>query len=238
MRSATASIASHVRLWLAPGATAMQFSPSCETKISAVPVGVSLAVKRASVLMPSAANCCRRAAAPASSPRHETKATSPPRRAAATAWLAPLPPLDCMKRASPTVSPGRGRCLTQAIMSMLVLPITRILFMFGYRWLISVVFRPAGSGWNVRPAEMLFFRLSVDCFRYRFSRFAPVVFVGCPCRMPFLWELWRMFRFSDAIFLALFALIVCANIITFWKPPKLFCCFSFLSRYFSYICHR
>ena len=44
-------------------------------------------------------------------------------------------------------------------------------------------------------------------------------------------------RFSDAIFLALFALIVCANIITFWKPPKLFYRFSFLFRYFSYICH-
>ena len=161
MRSATASIASHVRLWLAPGATAMQFSPSCETKISAVPVGVSLAVKRASVLMPSAANCCRRAAAPASSPRHETKATSPPRRAAATAWLAPLPPLDCRKRASPTVSPGRGRCLTQAIMSMLVLPITRILFMFGYRWLISVVFSPCGVRMRLNPAEMRFFGFQV-----------------------------------------------------------------------------
>lgn len=186
----------------------MQFSPSCETKISAVPVGVSLAVKRASVLMPSAANCCRRAAAPASSPRHETKATSPPRRAAATAWLAPLPPLDCMKRASPTVSPGRGRCLTQAIMSMLVLPITRILFMFGYRWLISVVFSPCGVRMRLNPAEMryLVFRSSADCPRCRFLPFCARCFHRVSLQNTVLMGAVADVRFSDAIFLAL----VCA----------------------------
>ena len=50
--------------------------------------------------------------------------TEPPSRAAATAWFAPFPPRDCIKEASPTVSPGAGKWLTWATMSMFELPIT------------------------------------------------------------------------------------------------------------------
>ena len=55
------------------------------------------------------------------------KATRPPRRAAATAWLAPFPP-GFMKKVPPmTVSPGAGRCSVRMTMSVLELPTTRML---------------------------------------------------------------------------------------------------------------
>src|SRR5699024_11287020 len=47
-----------------------------------------------------------------------------PRRAAAAAWFAPLPPGDRDSRPPPTVSPGAGRRSVLAVMSALMLPTT------------------------------------------------------------------------------------------------------------------
>ena len=47
-----------------------------------------------------------------------------PARAAATAWLAPLPPRTDVKRVPKTVSPGRGSGEAAAVRSTLMLPTT------------------------------------------------------------------------------------------------------------------
>src|SRR5579864_6849071 len=50
----------------------------------------------------------------------------PPSFAAATAWLAPLPPGNIWKLRPSTVSPGAGKCSTPTAKSMLRLPTTTI----------------------------------------------------------------------------------------------------------------
>src|SRR4249919_1798216 len=107
----------------APGATAIWFSPPASTRISATPVGASTraaaSVRRSS--------CGNASSAKTSVPTEQTRVTSAPRRAAATAWLAPLPPLTRAKVASVTVSPGRGSRSTRATRSRLTLPTTVML---------------------------------------------------------------------------------------------------------------
>src|SRR5580698_5453758 len=46
-------------------------------------------------------------------------------RAAATAWLPPLPPATCENSCPLMVSPGRGKCGERATRSVLILPTTR-----------------------------------------------------------------------------------------------------------------
>jgi hypothetical protein len=60
----------------------------------------------------------------ASSPAQPTIAVRAPRRAAATAWLAPFPPGTVENPLPATVSPGKGSRATRATRSMLRLPTT------------------------------------------------------------------------------------------------------------------
>src|SRR6185437_1792659 len=76
--------------------------------------------------MPSLCKPARVRALNTSSPVRATKDTLPPRRAAATAWLAPFPPANIKKVPPRTVSPGPGRIGLLTTMSVLVLPQTRI----------------------------------------------------------------------------------------------------------------
>ena len=114
-----------VREWLAPGATAIWFSPRSSTTIRAAPVGRSTSASPA-VSTPSAASN-RRAAAPNSSfPTAPMKLTSAPRRRAATAWLDPLPPGPRWKDRPRTVCPRSGSRGAATTRSMLNEPSTAI----------------------------------------------------------------------------------------------------------------
>ena len=57
-----------------------------------------------------------------------TIVTSAPRRAAATAWLAPLPPCAMCNSLPIIVSPADGRLSAMTTISMLQLPITTMRF--------------------------------------------------------------------------------------------------------------
>ena len=109
----------------APAITAMTFSPSACTRISAVPVlaWVSATLVRST---PPASSRARASLANASLPTAPISRVAPPARAAAKAWLAPLPPGAVLKRSPGTVSPGRGRRATVAIRSRLTEPMTMI----------------------------------------------------------------------------------------------------------------
>ena len=129
--SAAASVASLTALTsagpasrFAPGATVMMFSPPLSTVIMASPVGTPRTVRTAASLTPSATRAARSALPKSSSPTQPAISTSPPSRAAATAWLAPLPP--GAKAAAPpsTVAPGAGSRGTVTEMSMFRLPST------------------------------------------------------------------------------------------------------------------
>ncbi len=89
----------------------------------AVPVGTS-AVARWVVSIPSAAASARNCEPNASAPTAPSIRTRAPARAAATAWLSPLPPGTVSKPWPATVSPGRGKRSTPTTRSMLRLPST------------------------------------------------------------------------------------------------------------------
>jgi hypothetical protein len=76
----------------APPATAMTFSPSSSTTITATPVDSSGRVSNPSTSIPSATRAVRASAPNVSPPTAPTMNVRAPRRAAATAWLPPLPP--------------------------------------------------------------------------------------------------------------------------------------------------
>src|SRR5581483_9793567 len=59
-----------------------------------------------------------------SSPTRPSRRTCAPRRAAATAWLAPLPPPPVRRSRPETVSPGVGRRGTKTTRSVLMEPTT------------------------------------------------------------------------------------------------------------------
>ena len=59
-----------------------------------------------------------------SAPTRPTIRTEAPSRAAATAWLPPLPPWMVSSRSPSTVSPGLGSSRTRTTRSMLMLPST------------------------------------------------------------------------------------------------------------------
>ena len=108
---------------LAPEATAIWFSPAASTTISATPVGEDT---RATPLtsMPSRANSATASAPSSSSPTAPTNATAAPSLAAATAWLADLPPPNCANRPPATVSPAAGSRATATTRSTLIDPTT------------------------------------------------------------------------------------------------------------------
>src|SRR5262245_58892474 len=92
--------------------------------MSAVPVAVS-AVTRPSTPTPSAESAWRIDRPESSSPTQPTRRTSAPRRRAATAWLAPLPPWFTRRVPSVTVSPGTGSRGAATVKSTLADPITK-----------------------------------------------------------------------------------------------------------------
>src|SRR5690242_15446922 len=74
--------------------------------------------------MPSADSSASACDPNSSSPTAPTMATEAPNRAAATAWLPPLPP-PCLPNVPPvTVSPGEGRRSTATTRSVLIDPTT------------------------------------------------------------------------------------------------------------------
>ncbi len=96
-----------VTLPFAPGMTTMRLPPSSSTVMCAVPLAPST-VRRAAVSTPAAVSAERSRTPNSSAPTAPIITTFPPERAAATAWLAPLPPGTVRNARPVTVSPGRG----------------------------------------------------------------------------------------------------------------------------------
>jgi len=107
---------------LAPEATTIWFSPAAFTAISATPVAALASVRQSVRSTPSARSKASAASALASAPTQAISVTAPPRRRAASAWLAPLPPGWKARLAPVTVSPGAGRVAAEATMSRLTDP--------------------------------------------------------------------------------------------------------------------
>ena len=93
---------------LAPPTIRMRFSPLGSTKIGATPLAASATWATWRVSTPQAAKLASVSRPNASSPRRATIITSAPSRAAATAWLAPLPPNPVVKLSAAKVSPRSG----------------------------------------------------------------------------------------------------------------------------------
>lgn len=91
----------------APGTTTIALDPVSSTTMCAVPLGPS-AVCRRSVSTPACSRPSRSRVPYTSSPTAPIIITSPPARAAATAWLAPLPPGIVRNSLPVTVSPRPG----------------------------------------------------------------------------------------------------------------------------------
>src|ERR1700722_4591735 len=91
----------------------------------ATPVGCTGSTSTPAQSMPSASRSSTRCVPFASLPTQPTIATRAPMRAAATAWLPPLPPATCENSCPLMVSPGRGKCGERATRSVLMLPTTR-----------------------------------------------------------------------------------------------------------------
>ena len=105
----------------APDATAIMFSPPASTRIRATPVRPSTVVSPVRS-MPSRSSAARARIPNASRPTAPTNAVGAPSRAAATAWLAPLPP-SCSENVAPvTVSPAAGNRSAWATRSTLTEP--------------------------------------------------------------------------------------------------------------------
>ncbi len=83
---------------LAPGATAIWFSPRGPTVMIATPVACSSRRRTRLTSIPAADRALTARAPYPSAPTAPMMATSAPARAAATAWLAPLPPSCVAKR--------------------------------------------------------------------------------------------------------------------------------------------
>src|SRR5688500_4942875 len=119
------STSSAVRRRFAPGATVIAFSPSGVTVMKAAPVDEPGTSFTRVVSTPLSASDLTSGPPKPSSPTRPRKATLAPRRAAAAAWLAPLPPLWVARRASVTVSPGAGRRSTLRTKSWFIEPTTK-----------------------------------------------------------------------------------------------------------------
>src|ERR671910_2676611 len=115
---------SGVRRALAPGLTTIWFSPSSLTVMRAMPLGTPATTRTCAVSTASASSDPSSSRPASSPPTRPTMATRRPSRAAATAWLAPLPP-GLRNTSSPeTVSPGPGSRATRTTRSRLRLPTT------------------------------------------------------------------------------------------------------------------
>ncbi|CAM5442326.1 hypothetical protein SCYAM73S_03701 [Streptomyces cyaneofuscatus] len=121
---AAARTSSGVRRPLAPGDTTMLLSPEGSTVISATPVGAP-PTRTPSVSTPAARWLSSNSRPWSSSPTRASSAVRAPNRAAATAWLAPLPPGWTARSEPSTVSPGAGRRSTPITRSALAEPTTR-----------------------------------------------------------------------------------------------------------------
>ena len=122
-RASTSPAGSATRV-LAPWATTMVFSPRASTWMNAVPVGTPASRRSHRMSTPAAsrASACLRPAS--SSPTAPAIATRTPPRAAATAWLAPLPPHEVASSEARSVSPGSGSRSTDTTTSSLTDPTT------------------------------------------------------------------------------------------------------------------
>src|SRR6516164_2600694 len=105
----------------------MQFSPLSSTVINAMPDAFVSSIKIYSVLIFSLLNNSIDCLPKTSLPTFAMNVTSPFKRAAATAWLAPLPPAFIKKFPPKIVSPGAGKCAHLITISVLELPITTII---------------------------------------------------------------------------------------------------------------
>jgi hypothetical protein len=104
------SSASDVKSAFTPEFTTIVFSAFASTVMSAVPV--SPAVMRVASVTPAPRRLLRSSAPASSSPSSATNVVAAPARAAATAWLAPLPPGCRAPPVASTVSPGAGMAST------------------------------------------------------------------------------------------------------------------------------
>ena len=108
----------------ASGTMTMLFSPVREsTRMWATPVAPSTSSTQPTSTW-SARSASRATAPNGSRPTAPTIRVVAPERAAATAWLAPLPPSSVENRVPDTVSPGRGRGEAVTVRSTLMLPTT------------------------------------------------------------------------------------------------------------------
>ena len=108
---------------LAPAITTMRLAPLASTSMRAVPEMPSTCAT-AEPSMPSVSTTPRSQAPEASEPRAPIIDTGTPSRAAATAWLSPLPPACCSSVSPNTVSPESGIRARPITRSRLRLPTT------------------------------------------------------------------------------------------------------------------
>ena len=109
---------------MAPGATTIALLPASSTVISATPEGASDVNATYVVSTPSSRKLSRDLRPNTSLPSRATKDTFAPSLAAATAWLAPLPPGTIRKSPPRIVSPGTGIRADLTTRSMFELPTT------------------------------------------------------------------------------------------------------------------
>ena len=107
--------------WLAPGDSTMRLSPS-QRMMVAVPVSTSSRRATKSQSTPASWSPATSTSPNASRPTAPIMHVRAPMRAAATAWLAPLPPALVIKPLPPTVSPARGIRSHATERSMFMLP--------------------------------------------------------------------------------------------------------------------
>src|SRR6185437_7100925 len=139
---AAASTSAGANRSLAPLATMMRFSPSAATRISAAPVGASRITRTPEVCTPNVLKLRMVSAPSRSPPTAATISTLAPHRAAATAWLAPLPPNPMSKPVPNTVSPPLGTTSLMNCRSVLALPTTTM------RGLSATVRSPVEWAWR------------------------------------------------------------------------------------------
>src|SRR6185436_18426310 len=111
---------------LAPGATVMAFSALSARQMSATPLA-ACATRTMCSTTPASRRDFSIKGANASSPSASTmRVATPPARAQATAWFAPLPPGTIARSRPRTVSPGAGTWCARTTKSRLADPATRI----------------------------------------------------------------------------------------------------------------
>ena len=125
----------------APGTIIISFwLEFSSTRISAIPVSVSLVMKMLSFGMFNSVMVSSITFANVSVPIFVIITTSAPALCAATHWLNPFPPGPILNIEPFTVSPGTGRCGDLAIRSTTKLPNTATFFILFFLFLFSVYF--------------------------------------------------------------------------------------------------